>query len=181
MIASKTRVAVMAASEVTTDIPEHRDLYQAFPGTDWNKRARGLGATPERPASSCAEENLLCQASDLYAGEDILIHEFAHTIHVMGLNGADASFDTSLRELYQKAKDKGLWTNTYAISDYREYWAEGVQDWFNANREAVPSDGVHNQINTRSELQAYDPELYAFVSRYFSDDTTGSCQAKNNR
>ena len=51
------RVAVMAQSEVTTDIPEHGDLYEAFAGTDWDRRARGLGATLARPATSAAEEN----------------------------------------------------------------------------------------------------------------------------
>ncbi|MBK8214400.1 MAG: hypothetical protein IPK71_11680 [Myxococcales bacterium] len=60
MTSKKARLAVMARSEVTTDVPEHADLYQAFPGTDWNVRARGLGGTVARPATSCAEENLLC-------------------------------------------------------------------------------------------------------------------------
>ena len=48
------RVAIMAESEVTTDIPEHSDLYEAFPSTDWNARARGLSATRVRPATSAA-------------------------------------------------------------------------------------------------------------------------------
>jgi|GEM_PF-1659543 len=165
---NKIRVAIMAETEVTTDIPEHSDLYTAFPGTDWNTRARGLGATLQRPACSCAEENLLCKPSDRYLGEDILMHEFAHGIHQMGINFVDPGFDKELEGVYKEAIAKGLWANTYAASNYIEYWAEGVQDWFDVNKESIPSNGIHNSINTREELKAYDPKLYELISRYFN-------------
>ena len=38
------------------------------PKAYWDKRARGLGATPERPAVSCGEENLLNLQGDWYPG-----------------------------------------------------------------------------------------------------------------
>lgn len=174
---NKLRVAIMAESEVTIDIPEHSDLYRAFPGTDWNTRARGLGATRQRPACSCATENLLCYPGDRYLGEDILIHEFSHGIHQLGINFVDSTFDKELQSVYTDAMAKGLWTNTYAASNYSEYWAEGVQDWFDVNREAIPANGVHNQINTREELKQYDPKLYELISRYFTVPTKKvSCQ-----
>ena len=59
----KTRFVVMARNEFTTDVPEHSDLQ---PSLYWDRRARGLGATPSRPAVSCGEENLLCTAGDPY-------------------------------------------------------------------------------------------------------------------
>ena len=55
------RFALMASTEVTTQIPEHRDL-----GSWWNDRARGLGATPDRPVSTAGEENALCYNTDRY-------------------------------------------------------------------------------------------------------------------
>ncbi|MHA3772162.1 hypothetical protein ACXR0O_11545 [Verrucomicrobiota bacterium sgz303538] len=55
------RFAVMAYNEYTTDIPEHSTLQ---PQVYWDRRARGLGATQERPAVSCAEENLLAYPGD---------------------------------------------------------------------------------------------------------------------
>lgn len=65
---------------------------------------------------------------------------------------------------------------TYAGTNYTEYFAEGVQCWFNLNAESIPANGVHNEINTRSELKAYDPALYAIIKIYFSDDTeNASC------
>src|SRR5262249_45526100 len=103
---NKVRFAVMAWSELTTDIPEHSDLQ---PGKYWDRRARGLGSTKRRPAVSCGEENLLNYPGDPYAKENILIHEFAHAIHQMGLNTIDETFDERLRKTYRRTMDKGLW------------------------------------------------------------------------
>ena len=43
----------------------------------------------------------------------------------------------------------------------REYFAEGVQSWFDNNREP---DHDHNHVNTRAELIEYDPALAALFS-----------------
>ncbi|WP_437725500.1 hypothetical protein [Sorangium sp. So ce861] len=170
MIENHTRVAVMAETEVTTDIPEHSDLYEAFPGTDWDTRARGLGATPARPASSCAEENVLCYPSDPYTGEDILVHEFSHAIAIMGIAFAEPTFNRELDEAFEGALAAGKWANTYAATNKDEYWAEGVQDWFDTNIESIPGNGIHNEINTRAELREYDRPLHDLIARYFADD-----------
>ncbi|XXY49107.1 hypothetical protein WME91_54780 [Sorangium sp. So ce269] len=170
MVANHTRVAVMAETEVTTDIPEHSDLYEAFPGTDWDTRARGLGATPARPASSCAEENVLCYPSDPYIGEDILVHEFSHAIAIMGIAFAEPTFDRELADAFEGALQAGKWANTYAATNKDEYWAEGVQDWFDTNIESIPGNGIHNEINTRAELRDYDRPLHDLIARYFADD-----------
>jgi hypothetical protein len=166
----KIRIAVMSKDEVTTDIPEHSDLNTAFPGTNWNSRGRGFGATLARPATSCAEENLLCYLMDPYRGENILVHEFAHTIHELGISYLEPDFNKKLEKIYKSAKEKGLWRDTYAISNFKEYWAEGVQDFFNANLQAVPANGIHNEINTREELKNYDRDLFIFICAYFKKD-----------
>ena len=59
------RHAVMAPypMEVTTDIPEHAFLANDA-NTDWDERARGLGATMNIPVGSSAEENILCHTND---------------------------------------------------------------------------------------------------------------------
>jgi hypothetical protein len=166
------RVGVMAESEVTTDMPEHSDLNEAFPGTDWDTRARGLGATLERPLTSCGEENLLGLAGDRYAGESILTHEFGHTVWELGvmlLPGGSAK-QAELLAAYDAAIAAGTFANTYAATNDKEYWAEGVQDWFNTNLEASPPDGIHNSIDTRAELRAADPELARLASEVFVDD-----------
>ena len=45
-----------------------------------------------------------------------------------------------------------------------------VLSWFDANLESRPTDGIHNEINTRSELKKYDPELAKLISEWFVDD-----------
>jgi hypothetical protein len=159
----RTRYVIMACSEFTTDIPEHRDLY---PRSWWDVRARGLGATNTRPAVSCGEENLLALEGDPYSTENILIHEFAHAIHQMGLVDTDPSFNGQLKQAYADALEADRWAGTYAATNHFEYWAEGVQSWFNTNRE---NDDQHNAVNTREELKAYDPALATLCASVFGD------------
>jgi|CXWL01.1.fsa_nt_gi hypothetical protein len=155
------RVAIIAEEEQTTDLPEYSDLDEF-----WNIRSRGFGATFARPISSGAEENLLQYNSDRYLGENIFIHEFAHTIHLIALDQIDPQFTQQLELMYNKNKE--LWTNTYASENAQEYWAEGVQSWFDANLEGPQGgNGIHNSINTRSELKHYDPELAKLIREVF--------------
>ena len=163
MIANKVRCAVMAIGELTTDIPEHNDLT---PKKYWDRRARGLGATAERPAVSGAEENLLCAPGDPYREENILIHEFAHAIHEMGMNTVDPGFDGRLAVAYAGAMKAGLWKGKYAATNRMEYWAEGVQSWFDTNR---VNDHDHNHVHLRGQLKEYDPALAALIAEVFGD------------
>jgi dipeptidyl aminopeptidase/acylaminoacyl peptidase len=161
LIKNKVRCAVMAATEKTTDVPEHSDLK---PKAYWDRPARGLGPTKRRPAISCAEENLLNLKGDRYSLENILVHEFGHAIHEMGLNTIDPKFDPRLRAIYKGAMEKGLWKKTYAATNYKEYWAEGVQSYFDTN---APPGPVHNDINTREKLAKYDPGLFKLLDQVF--------------
>lgn len=160
---NKVRFAVMAPTEFTTDIPEHSDLQ---PRLYWNRRARGLGASRQRPAVTCGEENLLGLPGDPYATENILIHEFAHAIHEMALSAIDPTFDRRLAEAFDAATKAGLWKDKYAGRNRMEYWAEGVQSWFDTNRE---NDFEHNHVNTRAELKQHDAALAKLVAEIFGD------------
>ena len=166
---ARVRVGVIGVDQVTTDLPEHSDLNEAFPdGADWDTRTRGVAATLARPLTSAAEENLLCLAGDVYAGESILVHEFAHTVHEQGVAVVDATFQGRLEAAYAAAMDAGLWADTYAATNAIEYWAEGVQSYFDVNGFADPADGIHNAIATREDLQGYDPALFALVDEVFA-------------
>lgn len=164
LVRNKVRVAVMAADEFTTAIPEHGDLR---PEAYWNKRARGLGATRARPAVSCGEENLLQYPGDPYRGENILVHEFGHAIHEMALREVDATFDGRLTAAYAEAMREGLWKKTYAATNRAEYWAEGVQSWFDCNQSA---NDQHNGVQTRAQLREYDPRLAKLLAEVFRDN-----------
>jgi hypothetical protein len=162
------RIGVMARYEGTTDIPEHKHLVNDT-SINWDVRARGLGGTIEDPLTTCAEENLLCYQIDKYHAEDILIHEFGHTIHLVGILGTDSTINGRLQESLDKAISEGKWDNTYAATNIAEYWAEGVQSWFNVNAEVPEPDGKHNFVNTRDELKVYDPSLYAILKEYLPE------------
>ena len=166
MVGRGTRVAIMGRYEGTTDIPEHRHLVNDTT-LNWDLRARGLGGDLELPLTSCAEENVLAYQIDKYHAEDILIHEFAHSIHLIGLMLAVPDFDSRLKQCYENAKARGILANTYRETDKEEYFAEAVQDWFNVNAEMPHTDGKHNWCNTREELQAFDPDLYNLLADYF--------------
>ncbi len=166
----KILIGVIGTNEVTTDMPEYKSL-----GSSWDQ-TRGLGATEYRPLSSGAEENLLCLEKDVYRGENIFVHEFAHTFLNLGIGKTDTEFVDRVKAAYEAAIKSGLYKNTYAAKDYEEYWAEGAQSYFNANLEATPPNGIHNEINTRAELKEYDLDLYNLLAEVFPDyDWTPKC------
>jgi hypothetical protein len=186
MVKKKMRIGIMAQSESTTDIPEHRDNkkpsitdprltlqeidYYDKPGgissmTDkeyWDRRARGLGGNP----TTCAEENLLGYPSTRYFGENIFVHEFSHAIMGIGIRTADKALYAEIQAAYKEAMTKGLWKNHYGSTNANEYWAEGSQTWFWSNYEF--RDG-ETRVQTPDDLQAYDPRLYELLSRVYPD------------
>ena len=180
MVELNTRVGIMARYEGTTDIPEHAYLVNDTT-VNYDVRARGLGGSVELPLTTCAEENLLCYQIDKYHAEDILIHEFAHSIHGVGIIPIDSTFNALLQEKLDAALAAGKYKNTYARTNIWEYWAEGVQNWFNVNAEVERADGKHNWVNTREDMKKYDPELYEIVGRYFPEFEGGpSCHCVVN-
>ena len=174
MIKSGARLSILAWNEFTTDQPEWKWLAKhpvpGFPGVsprDYrDARARGMGGSITDPFCSCAEENLLGYRGDPYSTENIFIHEFAHNIHLRGMTNVDPGFDGRVKRAYDAAMKAGLWKGKYASVNHHEYFAEGVQSWFDDNRE---NDHDHNHVNTRAELVAYDPGLAALCREVFGD------------
>lgn len=169
MVKKGCHVMVIGKDEETCDLPEFAHICNCEDSIKyWNWRARGFGGAPEDEfSSSCGEENLLALPQDKYAGENILIHEFAHLIHTVGIVGVEPDFNERLEALRQHAIRKGLWEKTYAVSNKEEYFAECVQSFFNCNRYAEPANGVHNWVNRRTKLKTYDPDMYRLLQEYF--------------
>lgn len=169
MVKKGCHVMVIGKDEETCDLPEFAHICNCEDSIKyWNWRARGFGGAPEDEfSSSCGEENLLALPQDKYVGENILIHEFAHLIHTVGIVGVEPDFNERLEALRQNAIRKGLWEKTYAVSNKEEYFAECVQSFFNCNRYAEPANGVHNWVNRRTKLKTYDPDMYWLLQEYF--------------
>ncbi len=82
------------------------------------------------------------------------------------LDGGDVLVNekTTTSEVKVTGKDQVLIVfggpkDCYASKNRGEYFAEGVQCWFNTNR---TMDHDHNHISTREQLKAYDPDLAKF-------------------
>lgn len=172
MIKSGSRMCILAHNEFTTDLPEFRKLglpeetVTVSAKDYWDARARGTGGSQSDPYCSCGEENLLAYPGDPYSTENILIHEFAHNIHLRGMVNVDPTFDARVKKTYDQAMERGLWKGKYAGVNHHEYFAEGVQSWFDNNRE---NDHDHNHVNTRAELCEYDPGLAALCREVLGD------------
>lgn len=174
-------VMIIGKDEQTCDLPEYAHICDTPEHIAFlNKRARGFGGAPEDDlSSSCGEENLMALPTDRYLGENIMVHEFSHLIHTIGIVGVEPGFNKRLVRVMENAKAKGLWSNTYAMSSKEEYFAECVQSFFNCNRSATPANGVHNDIDTRVKLKTYDPEMYNLLKEYFIETDESLVPASN--
>ncbi len=157
LVRDGVRYIIIAAEEQVTDVPEYSNMK---PKAFWNERARGFGGR----VTSCGEENLLSLPTDRYEDESIFIHELAHAIDSRCLRLIEPEFKQRLEELYEEAMAKGLYKHDYAATNIAEYWAESVQAYFDADRE---NNWNHNDINTREELNEYDPKMARFVQEMF--------------
>jgi hypothetical protein len=182
MIAMGERVGVLAPDEMITDLPEEHDLkkpalsdqrltfcerkayLQIAAMTDrqyWNTRARGLGGL----YTIGATENLLGYPGSVYYGENILVHEFSHAM-LTAIEQADPKLYAEVEAAYAHAKAAGLWKGSYSINTLQEYWAEGVQFWFNSNMAYRRAPSL--VILTDEDLKRYDPMLWAALAQVYS-------------
>lgn len=173
MMGRRHYLGVMAYTEMTSDIPESRKM-----GPWWDMRARGLSGR----LITCAEENLLSFKGDPWAGENIFIHEFAHGIH-HALLTMDKTFSPRIRALARKARESGRFRG-YGLDDKGEpleFWAEGVQAYFNCNGAIRPKAAGSNpslevlgpkgrhlcHIRTREQLKKHLPGLATLIDESF--------------
>ncbi len=163
---------VIGEGERITDLPEFEELFELYPGTDWDRRGRSFPGTDLIPVVAGAEENLMCQEERYYQGEDNFVRTFAIAIRRFGLQFVDPITNAAIDRAYQTAIAQGLWTNTLAEINSYEYWAEGTQSFFDTNLEEPddrPPNSSHNAIDTREELRAYDPDLYQLALSVYGD------------
>lgn len=182
MIAMGERVGVLAVDEMITDLPEERDLkkptlddqrltfcerkayLQIAAMTDkqyWNTRARGLGGL----YTIGATENLLGYPGSTYFGENILVHEFSHAM-LTAIEQADPKLYAEVQAAFGHAKANGLWKGSYSINTLQEYWAEGVQFWFDSNMAYRRAPSL--TILGDADLKAYDAMLWKALAQVYA-------------
>ncbi len=152
LVSWNIRIGVIGQNQQLTDMPEYRTLEPSI-----NQRARGLA---HDPLISNSEENTLCyELTDGWRGENILVHEFAHAIK-WALD-VDPVFANRVENAYSTALAAGRYRNLYASTNSHEYFAEGVQNYFNVNLR--DQDGPL----TSEDLRAYDPTLWTILDETF--------------
>ncbi len=173
-------IRIIGSSQRIMDLPEFEDIYFHHPGIDWRFLGRSFPGTEIIPFAAGAEENLLCSTEDRYEGEDNFMRDFAITIRRFAMDTVDESTSAAIDQAYAVAIAEGKWKNTLAEINSEQYWAEGVQSFFDANLEDNAEDrepiSSHNHVNTRDELRAYDRALYQVAISVFGDtDWHPSC------
>ena len=167
MVSNKARFSVVGHTELITEIPEYSEVttpdFLVFNHRGWG------GGGSQGTTSTSSEEGILAYPGKLYQGHTLLIHEFAHGLHLFGLDTLDPTFSERLQMTYEAAMKKGLWQGTYASSNAREYWAEGTHAWFYpGSRDSFTSlDPTHH--TTRQALKQYDPGLATLLVEVYGD------------
>jgi hypothetical protein len=178
LIRKNWKIAIMAQTEVTYDIPEHRK-YRLLPKIDderltpeqranyskpggvgtmtgeqyWNMRGRGFGGEPDgENTTSCAEENLLGYPGTRYFGSSICVHEFSHGIMRGAIYTVDPDYRRTVEDAFAAAKKQGLSSaRGYPGNNFNEYWATGIEAY------------VFGSGRGPDTLLAADPRLYELV------------------
>lgn len=163
MRAAGALTAVFGRDETSCNLPFFADLIGTASCT-----TGGLSGVPGRPATACAERNLLSLPNDPYFrgrsnGENVCVHELAHTIMNVGLSNQDR---VRIRARFDEAKVEGKWTGDFAMENDNEFFAEMSQAYFCANPE-IPTFLHTHGINCAERLRAYDAASYALIHGIF--------------
>jgi dipeptidyl aminopeptidase/acylaminoacyl peptidase len=180
MIADGARLIVLGRHEKLSDLPE---FNHAANQAEFDE-VRYWDYTPNQKLMVVPEENVLGLPGEPFARKCMVLSVFAKALyHVAGLRSVDpdfergrakqqyelrvkrldVEFDHRLGKLQETAAAKGLWKGTAAARSRAEYWAAGVDAYFDAAGDTQPPNLADRPINTREDLKAYDPKLYALV------------------
>ncbi len=179
MIADGARLVVLGRSEKVSDLPEFQEAAKKA-GFD---ETRYRDYTPSVKLMVVPEENVLRLPNEPFAGKFMVVSVFAKGLyHVCGtrpvqqsfgkgpkqqyelrVKRLDIEFDNQLVKLHEAAKTTKLWRGTPAGRERLEYWAAGVEAYFDAAGTSYAPNDADRPITTREALKSYDTGLYALV------------------
>ncbi|XP_052804736.1 uncharacterized protein LOC128234518 [Mya arenaria] len=147
---------------------------------DGRKYFKLAGAGGQR--TGILDDNILCNSADPYHGRaNILVHEFAHTVKLHGLDGW---MHTRITNAFNAAKGNHAWApGQYAMQTEEEYFAVGSSVFMNADR-LGPDTNVHGglQINTcgstacsteyagKTNIYNHDITLYSILIEVYGNN-----------
>lgn len=172
LIRENAEVVIIAKNENYCDIPEARDLKdkKTFDGRSFCDICGG-GGVIGRPITTVCEDNLLKTKNDPYHGtEDILTHEFAHTMHIMGMNEADKK---NVTKLYEEAKKNEVFLKnadnqpTYMMANEQEFFACLSAAWFGVHNPKSPA--ISPDLQDRNSIKEKLPAVYDFMKTIYPE------------
>ncbi len=116
-----------------------------------------------------AKAGLYYQRNHYFDQPWALVHEYAHAYHdqVLGFGHAEIKAAFARAQLegnYKKVMHKrGHSVKHYALTNHKEYFAEGTEAWFGTN-DFYPF--------VRSELKQHDPRLHQLLASIWSGETS---------
>jgi hypothetical protein len=180
LIADGARLVVLGRNEALASLPEFAQS-RALAGFD---ALRCCDYSTERKLLVVPEEHVLGLANDPFPGRSLVISQFAKALYqVTGMRPVDPDFekqrqrqqyelrvkrldiefDRRLETLFGEARERELWKGTPAARDRGEYWATGVEAYFNAVGSGLAPLGAERPITSREALKAYDSGLFSLV------------------
>jgi hypothetical protein len=180
LIADGARLVVLGPQEKLSDLPE----FRASRDTAGLDAVRYRAYTPDLKLMVVPEENVLGRAGDPFAGKCLVVGVFAQALllttgsrpvipdfdqrpdrqqYELRVKRLDRDFGERLGKLHEGATAKGLWKGTAAARSPVEYWAAGVEAYFDAGGDGPAPQAAERPVTSREVLKAYDPDLYALV------------------
>lgn len=98
-----------------------------------------------------------------YSQENILIHEFAHSVMCIGMDDEQRH---SVCTAFEEARHSGLYQrHIYMMENADEYWAEATQSWFDATVRTGANFSLSGAryINDTQWQQTTSEFLFAFL------------------
>jgi hypothetical protein len=160
---NKVEIVIIPKNRKLTDLPEFKYLKgkKTFDGRSWDD-TRGLGGTrlPNgRYVIAASEENLANLPGDKYSGNfKVALHELAHTVQDRLI---PKRIRSAIAQAYrEQRKAGGEFSSRYARSTVHEYFATGVDAYFDSRESG-------NEKRGSAWMKQADPRLYRLMERLF--------------
>lgn len=151
------------------------------PGIPWCVEGGGPGV--DEP-TAFTEELGLCYLEDDgevsrgYQGRHIILEEWFHTMHGVGIMTADPEGYRMIHENAMRLNASKVWmansTKGHALDKYGsneyEFMAMAIQVWH-----GFPEDVGYFAYQSRAEIKQMDPQLTMLISRFFEDSRWNPC------
>jgi hypothetical protein len=180
MIADGARLVVLGRQEKLSDLPEfHNARDQA--GFD---SVRYLDYTPSLKLMVVPEESILQLEGEPSGGKGMIVSVLGKALYQVSslrpvdgdapksgpkqqyelrVKRLDIDFTKRVQKLYEQAMAKGLWKGASAARSPVEYWAAGVEAYFDAVGSVPPPNFAERSVTTREILRGYDADLFGLV------------------